>query len=108
MSDFIKAADVDIVPYLRYIFDYCLENQVIPKEWKVAVITSIYKGKWAKTTVDNYRPISLTSIVCKIWKSILSDYIRRTCDLNNNLMEGNLGLERVIAASHSWWGFSKT
>ena len=93
-ADFIKAAGVGIVPYLRYIFDYCLENQVIPDEWKMAVITPVYKGNGSKCSVDSYRPISLTCIICKIWESILSDYIRNVCDTNNYFDKRQFGFRK--------------
>jgi hypothetical protein len=43
-------------------------------DWKTANITAIYK-KGKKSEVCNYRPISLTCIVCKIMESIVRDKI---------------------------------
>lgn len=37
----------------------------IPEDWKLADVTAIYK-KGHKCHSENYRPISLTCIVCKI------------------------------------------
>ena len=41
---------------------------LLPKEWKIAYVTPLYKKKRRKH-VDNYRPISLTSQVCKAFES---------------------------------------
>jgi hypothetical protein len=37
----------------------------VPKQWKNALISAIFK-KGNKSQAKNYRPVSLTSIVCKI------------------------------------------
>ena len=38
-------------------------GKVLPKEWLEAYVTSIFK-KGSQTDPNNYRPISLTSIIC--------------------------------------------
>jgi hypothetical protein len=46
----------------------------LPLEWKTGVVTAIYK-KGPKTEMGNYRPVSLTSIVCKVVQSLVRDKI---------------------------------
>ena len=46
----------------------------LPKEWKHANISAIFK-KGNRTSPQNYRPVSLTSIVCKILESIIRDSV---------------------------------
>ena len=41
------------------------------------------KKSGSKFCVENYRPISLTSNVCKILESIIFDFICNHCKLNN-------------------------
>jgi len=43
-------------------------------DWRSANITAIYK-KGSKKDPSNYRPISLTCIICKIMESIIRDFI---------------------------------
>ena len=59
---------------LSIIYENSLESGIVPLEWKIANVTPIFK-KGAKGNVENYRPISLTSIPCKILESILKDAI---------------------------------
>lgn len=47
----------------------------LPHEWKEAVVTPIYK-KGDKLVAANYRPISLTSIICKAMEKIIVTKIR--------------------------------
>ena len=44
----------------------------VPDDWKNAHVTAIFK-KGKKTTPGNYRPVSLTSILCKLMESIIRD-----------------------------------
>ena len=50
-----------------------IENKELPLGWKHANVSAIYK-KGTKTHPLNYRPVSLTSIVCKILESIIRDH----------------------------------
>jgi len=41
--------------------------------------------------VTNYRPVNLTSIVCKQMEHVIAPYVRQVWDKNNWLYEGQLG-----------------
>ena len=61
-----------------------LDEGVLPQTWKDACVSPIFKkGKKSQTT--NYRPISLTSVVCKILESIIKDHVMLRIN-NNNLL----------------------
>ena len=63
-----------IVGPLTNIFNDSLHSGIIPNDWKNSNVTVIFK-KGKKDCVENYRPISLTCISCKIMESIIRDYI---------------------------------
>ena len=46
----------------------------VPIDWKQANVTPIFK-KGSKSEVGNYRPVSLTSVVCKLMESLIKDAI---------------------------------
>ena len=56
---------------LYLIFKKSIELGKIPSKWKLASLTPIYKGKGRKSLPENYRPISMTSICCRIIESIV-------------------------------------
>ena len=66
---------VDIISTpLAMIFRKSLLDGALPSDWKHATVSPMFK-KGAKNIASNYRPISLTSIVCKIMESIIKDKI---------------------------------
>ena len=54
----------------------------IPDEWKHANVSAIFK-KGSKTSPKNYRPVSLTCVICKILESIIRDKIIDHMKANN-------------------------
>ena len=46
----------------------------VPTDWKLAHVTPVFK-KGSRTLAENYRPFSLTSIVCKILESIICEVV---------------------------------
>jgi len=60
----------EIVNPLKLIFECSFKTKKLPLDWRVANISAIFK-KGKKSEVGNYRPVSLTSVVCKIMESII-------------------------------------
>ena len=56
------------------LFKQSLVERVVPKDWLRASITAIHK-KGAKDIMSNYRPVSLTSVLCKIFESIIRESV---------------------------------
>jgi hypothetical protein len=57
---------------LSMLFTKSFKAGALPSCWKFANVTPIFK-KGSKTCALNYRPISLTSILCKIMEKIIRD-----------------------------------
>jgi hypothetical protein len=51
-----------------------LKEGVVPVDWRTANVTPIYK-KGSKADPGNYRPVSLTSVSCRVMEGILKDQI---------------------------------
>ena len=59
---------------LSVIFNKSFQSGVVPVDWRTANVTPIFK-KGSKGDPGNYRPISLTSIPCKVMESVMRDEI---------------------------------
>jgi len=57
---------------LLLLFKKSLHETSVPADWKSANVTPIFK-KGSRSSVENYRPVSLTSLICKVFESIIRD-----------------------------------
>lgn len=55
---------------ITILFNSSVEGGYVPKEWKLANVSPIFK-KGSKSEANNYRPVSLTSVLCKILESLV-------------------------------------
>ena len=75
---------------LAIIYTRCLAEETVPPEWKTANVTTIFK-KGAKGSPGNYRPISLTCVLCKGMESIIRDAIMEHLDKFNLIRSSQHG-----------------
>ena len=59
---------------LANVFNLSLEEGIVPSEWKEANITLLFK-KGSRNKQENYRPVSLTSVVCKLLQTLIRDHM---------------------------------
>ena len=72
---------------LKKLFDRTMLEGNIPKKWKTQEVRPIFK-KGNRTAAGNYRPVSLTSIICKIFEGFIRDALFKHL-LNNDLLSNN-------------------
>ena len=59
-------------------------------DWKKAFVIPIFKGG-DRSVVRNYRPFSLTSVVCKQMEHVIAGYLRYVWEMSGWLYEGQHG-----------------
>ena len=67
----LKELREEIAPIVQIIFERSIQTGKLPTEWCRAQVTPIFK-KGDKSSAANYRPISLTCILCKILEHIMA------------------------------------
>ena len=67
-----KRCQTAISKPLLIIFRKSFSDGIAPKIWKIANVTPIHKQRSRKY----YRPVSITSIICKLFESILTKVIK--------------------------------
>jgi len=69
---FLKKSPEKAAELLQFIFNFSWEFGVLPSTWKTANVCAIFKpGNIDRSNKANYRPISLTSVVCKLLESLI-------------------------------------
>jgi len=67
---------------LSELFNKSLHAGYVPTDWKRANVIPIFK-KGNKQNKENYRPVSLTSIICKLLEIIIKEHITNFLDSND-------------------------
>ena len=58
---------------LANVFNISLKEGIVPSEWKEANVTPLFK-KGSRSKTQNYRPVSLTSVLCKLIETFIRDH----------------------------------
>ena len=59
---------------LATVFNLSIEEGVVPLAWKEANIIPLFK-KGSRSKSENNRPVSLTSVVCKLLERLIKDHL---------------------------------
>ena len=66
--------DNNFINAITKLFVNCATSGTIPKIWKTASVTALFK-KGSKADPLNYRPVSLTCILCKVYEQFVREHI---------------------------------
>ena len=80
------------------LFRIVWRSECIPKDWARGIIVPIYKSG-EKDNFDNYRGITLLSIVGKLYTTILNNRLSEWLEVNNKLVEEQGGFRKSRSAS---------
>lgn len=86
----LKEAKNEFAKPLTSLFNNSLQSGIIPDEWKLANVTPILK-KGSKSLPSNYRPISLTSVVCKMLETLIRDKLVNHLEKNKLIRDTQHG-----------------
>jgi hypothetical protein len=84
-GEILKLGGEAMIPYLARLLDITMNNRTLPGDWKKATVIPIHKGS-DRSLVTNYRPVSLTSVVCKQMEHVMASYLRQVWDKNGYTM----------------------
>ena len=70
----LKETVEQICTPLAHVFNMSLQEGIVRLEWKEANIIPLFK-KGSRNKSVNYRPVSLTSVICKVLETIIRDHM---------------------------------
>ena len=89
-SRILKALADELYRPLAALYQNSLNSGLVPNQWKSALVTPIFK-KGDKHNPANYRPVSLTSICCKVLEHIVAKALLCHLESNKILIENQHG-----------------
>ena len=92
-SYYIHKTSSQLLNPLYIIFNLSMTTGKIPELWKKAIVVPIYK-KGKRNLATNYRPISLTSVICRILERIIHSQISSHFLFNNIISTSQHGFIR--------------
>ena len=72
----LQTLHAELAPILQVIFQTSLDSGKLPHIWKEANMSPIFK-KGDKSDPTNYRPISLTCVLCKVLEHIVASNLTK-------------------------------
>lgn len=93
MPEMLKTSGDFSVAFLTKLFNALFDQGIYPDEWTKAIIVPIYK-KGDKTMTENYRGISLLSLISKCYTAILNKRLVHWIEDNSKLTESQAGFRR--------------
>lgn len=82
--------DTPLVPIIARIINYAWEHHQIPDEWRISEMFLLHKSG-IKTTLLNYRGITLTQVIYKIYATLVCNLLIKATESNNLLSDYQSG-----------------
>ena len=105
----LKNTASSIAPSITDLFNYSLQCGQLPAQWKTAMIVPIPKST-NMSDPGNYRPVSLTCILCKLLEKLVCQVMEEHLEETNQLCDNQWGFRSgrstttaLISATHDWY-----
>jgi hypothetical protein len=89
----LKNVAYSIAQPLSHIFNFSIMTASVPRIWKSSFVTPIPKKGYSKLPND-YRPISITCIACRVMERLIAKEFRLYLDLNQLLPPAQHGFRK--------------
>jgi len=89
----LKEIANEIAPAISTLFQATLNQGTIPAVWKEALVVPLFK-KGNRSSPVNYRPVSLTSILCKLCEHVIHSAIINHLSANKILCDAQHGFRK--------------
>ena len=90
----IKSLPPQIIELLLILFNTCLSSGSLPDLWKKSIIIPIHKQGKPTHDINSYRPIALTSNVCKLFEKIILSRLTFFCTKNKIIPLNQSGFQK--------------
>ena len=95
---------------LATVFNLSLEEGIVPLEWKEANIIPLFK-KGSRNKSENYRPVSLTLMICKLLERLIKDHLvdflvkNKLINPSQRVFKSEVMLNKYVMFFGRWGGF---
>ena len=83
----LKNCEPELSYILATVFNNCLKESCFLDCWKVSLVLPVFKNVGERSTGKNYRPVSLLSVVSKVFEKLFVDHLEK-CVLFSDFQYG--------------------
>ena len=86
----LKSCEPELSYILAKLFNKCLKESCFPDCWKVSSVVPVFKNVGERSTGKNYRPVSLLSVVSKVFEKLVNRIVAhlQICGLFSDFQYG--------------------
>lgn len=96
----IKRMSDNFFVLLTQIFNWCLCNGYFPQTFKAAKVIPILKKGKAANLASSYRPISMLTVIDKVFEKIILSRVKRFTEQNNIIHKYQFGFREGLSTIH--------
>ena len=87
----LKHISPELSPILAKLFNCCLTEKCFPDIWKLSSVCPVFKNAGLRSAPSQYRPISLLSVISKLFEAVMNRRILGHLTKNNLLSDSQYG-----------------
>ena len=93
INEFIINAPLFVRDFIVLLFNTIIRLEYIPEKWCIGTIVPVFKSG-DQGEVNNYRGITLISVICKLFTKIMNSRLNKWAEKNNVLTEAQFGFRQ--------------
>ena len=90
----LKRMPLEAKEYLCRIFNKLWVSSYFPPQWSTAIVVPIHKPRKSPNKCLNYRPIALTSCICKLLERMINERLMKYMEMNKLFSGTQCGCRR--------------
>ena len=104
---FLRVIIESIAQHIVFIFNFCISHNVYPADWNKIIIKPLNKVP-SPQVISEYRPISIISVIPKIFSIVLNFQISNYLESNTLIHERQSGFRRKHSCTTSLLNISES
>ena len=72
----IKQLSRELAPYLCFLINQIIRTGIFPDRWRQGLISPIFKNSGSRTVRTNFRPVTITNALSKVFERIIDNQMR--------------------------------